>query len=1127
MIERPRMQTGRPDLAADLSANARTVLEKRYLIRDAEGKVAETPEELFWRVATAVASVEKDSAEWADRFYRFLVSLDFVPNSPCLMNAGRRLGQLFACFVLPVSDAIASGADDGIFDTIRSTAVIHQSGGGTGFDFSHLRPEGSIVASTRGRSSGPISFMRVFNAATNAIHQGGFRRGANMGILRVDHPDILDFIRLKSDLREMTNFNLSVGVTDAFVRAVRGDQPHLVTDLATGRSFPLRAKTRDAEGAVTGYETKEWSAREVFDLIVRRARDTGEPGVIFLDRINDFNPTPHVGRMEATNPCVTGDTRVWVEEAGWIPIRELMGRAPSIATSGGFRKATRVVRTGVKPVFRLRTHEGFELRLTEDHRVTTDRGDVPTSELQPGDRVRLLEIAPPSVDRESPGARLGEVVGWLTGDGHFTLHEVDKPTAVLSFYGADKKGCADRLLESVRTLVGDSSLRLNPVDSRDLAYVRSSRLRSFLAERGIGEDCKRRLPEAVWRGGPDLIAGYLRALFSADGSVQGRIAKGLSVRLASNEAPLLRDVQVLLLSLGIRSVLYTNRRVACRRLLPDGRGGVREYECAAQHELVVSRASLPAFAKTVGFLLAGKEDALQSALASYVRGPYRESPFATVSEIEADGEEDVYDLTEPETNHFVAQGILVHNCGEQPLLPFEACNLGSIHLSRFVGPDQRFQWERYADAIRLGVRFLDDVIDANLYPKEQIEAIVKGNRKIGLGLMGWADLLYRLEIRYDSDEALAFARTLMKFTKEEGWKASMELSRERGPFPNFEGSLFTTERDHPYFAEVWREETRKLGRPAPIRNATITTIAPTGTISIIAGASGGIEPLFSLAFHRNVLNGEQLLEVNPVFTAVAKREGFWKPELVERIAREGTAHGIEEIPARWRNVFVCAHDVAPEWHMRMQAAFQEYTDNAVSKTVNFPESATVEDVRRVYELALDLGVKGVTVYRDGSRAQQPMALARGNGGAGKRPVPEQAEGKRYRVPTNLGKAYVTITEDAQGPREVFTSIGKCGSDISALSEAICRVVSTALGYGVPMQELAEQLLNITSQPVPWNGGWVKSLPDAIGQAMMRYLRAKSDVAGKATGFLCPECGASLRFEEGCSGGKCTCGFSRC
>ncbi|MBI4563680.1 MAG: adenosylcobalamin-dependent ribonucleoside-diphosphate reductase [Planctomycetes bacterium] len=589
----------RPDLSLPLTENARTVLQHRYLKRDEEGRIVETPEDLFWRVASAAAAAEADPEPAAEAFYRALASLEFIPNSPALMNAGRDLGQYFACFVLPVKDTLASEAGDGIFDSIRAAAIIHKSGGGTGFSFSHLRPAGTRVRSTHGTTSGPISFMRVFNAATEAIHQGGFRRGANMGILRVDHPDILDFINLKRNLREMTNFNLSVGITDAFLDAIRDGRPHAVFEPHTGRTASLR----DSEG-------REWTSREVWDLIIQRAWESGEPGLAFLDRINSFNPTPQLGPMEATNPC-----------------------------------------------------------------------------------------------------------------------------------------------------------------------------------------------------------------------------------------------------------------------------------------------------------------------------------------------------------------------GEMPLLPFEACNLGSINVSKFVAGED-IDWPRLARAIRLAVRFLDDVIDINRYPLPQIERLVKANRKIGLGLMGWADLLFLLGWRYDGEPALALARRLARFFKEEGWMASMELAKERGPFPNYAGSLFTTgPQDHPYFADVWKRSRR------PLRNATVTTIAPTGTISIIAGCSGGIEPLYALSFSRQVLGGRTLPEVHAYFREVARREGFWSERLMARILAEGTCRNIPDVPTRWKDIFVCAYDVPPEGHLRMQAAFQEFTDNAVSKTVNFPEHATPEDVRKVFELAIQLGVKGVTVYRSRSRADQPMAPA--------------------------------------------------------------------------------------------------------------------------------------------------------
>jgi ribonucleoside-diphosphate reductase alpha chain len=763
----------RPAVGVRLSENALKVLEKRYLQKDDRGRVVETPEELLWRVAAHVASAErlygaddKRLADLAEKFYRQMAALEFLPNSPTLMNAGRSLGQCFACFVLPVADAITDPKDEGIFDTIRSAAAIHQTGGGTGFSFSRLRPEGALVASTHGRASGPVSFMRVFNAATNAIHQGGFRRGANMGILRVDHPDILDFINVKSDPHEMTNFNLSVAVTDEFLRAVRGNLKHYVVEPHSGRKYPLRDKVRDADGNVTGAGDREWTARELFDLIVRRAWESGEPGLFFVDRVNQFNPTPPLGDIEACNPC-----------------------------------------------------------------------------------------------------------------------------------------------------------------------------------------------------------------------------------------------------------------------------------------------------------------------------------------------------------------------GEQSLLAWEACNLGSVNLSRFVepsggvasatSPESRIRWKALGDAIALGVRFLDNMIDVNLYPKPQIEEVVRGNRKIGLGLMGWADMLFQLGLRYDSEAALGLARTVARFFKEESWKASMELARERGPFPNYAASAYV--RGHPYFSA-----------PQPLRNAMVTTVAPTGTISILAGCSAGIEPLFSLAFVRQVLNGERLLEVHPYFREVAEREKFASPELFERLLREGSCQAVAEIPALWRHVFVCAHDVAPEWHVRMQAAFQDFVDNGVSKTVNFPEQATPDDVRRVYELAVDLGVKGVTVYRDLSRAAQPMALrpaARPGERPDRRPVPDTAKAARYRYPTNLGKAYITITEDEKGPREIFTNLGKCGSDISALAEALSRVISAALGYGVPPEELARQLLDITSQPVPFDGGWVKSLPDAVGRAILRHLGRAPEAVVRAPGALCPDCGSPLRFEEGCF--KCPCGYSKC
>lgn len=684
----------RPDVPVTLTPNARSVLEKRYLLKDEHGRTAETAEEMLWRVAIHVALAERlygageaRVQETAIRFYRMMAALDFLPNSPSLMNAGRRLGQYFACFVLPVADAIIDDKDEGIFDTLRSAAFIHKTGGGTGFDFSRIRPEATRVDSTQGRASGPLSFMKVFNAATDAIHQGGFRRGANMGILRVDHPDILDFINAKGRPGELTNFNLSVAVTDEFLRSLRGNLKHYVVDPHTGRKTPLREKTRDAEGNLAGYGDAEWTARDLYDLVVRRSWESGEPGLFFVDRANRYNPTPAAGEITATNPC-----------------------------------------------------------------------------------------------------------------------------------------------------------------------------------------------------------------------------------------------------------------------------------------------------------------------------------------------------------------------GEQALLPWEACNLGSINLSRFVepagvlgtatSPESRIRWKALADTAALAVRFLDDVIDVNAFPKPQIEEVVKANRKVGLGVMGWADMLFRLGVPYESPQALSLARTVMRFVRDEGWKASQELARERGPFPSWPSS-------------AWAAGHRYFSAGAPMRNAMVTTVAPTGTISILAGCSAGIEPLYSLAFVRQILNGERLPEVHAYFQEIAEREKFASPELTARLVREGSCRAIEEVPVRWREIFACAHDVTPEGHLRMQEAFQESTDNAVSKTVNFPAEATVEDVRRVFDHAIEGGVKGITVYRDRSRKVQPMALK----------------------------------NDPEAPAEAASS--------GRLSEAVGRLVALALARGASADEVGRAL---------------EATPVRDAEA-------------------CPECGALLRYEEGCT--KCPCGYSRC
>ncbi|HET7499531.1 MAG TPA: ribonucleotide reductase N-terminal alpha domain-containing protein [Kofleriaceae bacterium] len=929
-------------MLATLTDNALAVLRARYLARE-DRVVVETPDQLFSRVARHISEAEAAMGATPDEiararatFERMMSSLEFLPNSPTLMNAGRPLGQLAACFVVPVDDSTT-----GVFEAVRWAAEIQKTGGGTGFSFSRLRPAGDRVASTGGTASGPVALMQVFNVATEAIKQGGTRRGANMGMLRVDHPDILDFIAIKLDPSRMRNFNLSVAVTDAFMAAARSGAPGASYDLVNPR---------------TGQVAGTLEARRVLDAIANAAWACGDPGLVFIDRVNDAQPTPDLGAIEATNPCVTGDTRIWVESRGLVPIADLVGTTPRVATLDGdrvvFRRATLVAPTGVRPICRLTAVEGLELRLTADHRVWTERGDTPAGDLQRGDRVRLMVGDPPRVvDRESGDARMGELVGWLTGEGHFTHQAGGKPAAVLAFHGRDRVQAAPRVLDTARTLLGDRSLDLSRSDALDLASLRSQRLFHALRERGVEARCKREIPETIWRGNDAMVAGYLRGLLSASGTVHGSSARGVS--LAGNELGILRGAQQLLLRLGIRSVLHEHRRSETTRILPDAAGALHEHRCVAQHELVITRASLRVFGDVVGFMVQGKADQLRALLEASAGGPSKEGGWVTVSEVVLEGEAEVFDLTEPTTSHFFAGGLLVHNCGEQPLLPFESCTLGSIDLGRFVVTGE-LDWARLGATIHDAVRFLDDVIEANHYPLIEIERATKATRKIGLGVMGWADALVALGIPYDAPGALALAGQVAAFLERESLAASVALAERRGPFPAWRGSR-------------WERAGHR-----PLRNATTTTIAPTGTISIIAGCASGIEPLYALAYRRNVLDGAELVEINPQFRRLAAERGFASDALFAAVALHGGVRGRSDVPDDVQRVFPTAHEIDVEAHVRMQAAFQRHVHAAVSKTINLHREATPLDVKAAYQLAYELGCKGITVYRDGSREGQVL-----------------------------------------------------------------------------------------------------------------------------------------------------------
>jgi ribonucleoside-diphosphate reductase alpha chain len=1105
--------------APSLNPNAEVVLAKRYLRKGEDGKPTENPAGMFWRVAANIAAEEGkyENSPWrvrdlAGAFYDLMTSYRFLPNSPTLMNAGTPLGQLAACFVLPVGDSMGE-----IFDGVKHAAMIHKSGGGTGFSFSRLRPKNSMVGSTGGVASGPVSFMKIFNTATEQVKQGGARRGANMGILRVDHPDIHEFITAKERETELNNFNISVALTEEFMKAVEKDA-----------EYELRAPH-------TKEVVEKAKAKEVFELLAQKAWESGDPGIVFLDRINRDNPTPEQGEIESTNPCVTADTFVLTTQ-GPRRVAELVGRRFTAVVSGrpydsgehGF------FATGRKEVFSLKTREGHSIRLTADHpvlraasitRKSIAKEWVPAGDLSPGDKIVLGDHRELGAWPGKHGADEGYLIGLLVGDG-----TLKKDKAVISVWPEQKAANGESTPNSVMNAALECAQALpyrsdfkgwRKIEGRGEYRLSLARLKAVCEDLGMAPGNKTITPQ-LEECSSDFCSAFISGLFDADGSVQGAMEKGVSIRLAQSDLHGLQAVQRILLRLGISSTIYQDRRPSGEAVLPDGKGGARSYPTRAQHELVIAKDNLIAFAERIGFRDEKKNARLQTAVSSYSRGAYRERFMATFDSLTAAGEEEVYDVRIPGANCFDANGLVAHNCGEQPLLPYEACNLGSINLAKFHDPGAKdgIGWDGLEETIALCVRFLDDVIDASRYPLPEIEEKVRKNRKIGLGVMGWADLLFQLGVSYDSQAALDLGERMMRFIRDAAWSASKELAAERGPFPAYEQSVYAK---------------RNLG---PYRNATVTTIAPTGTLSIIAGCSSGVEPLFALSFSRHVLDGEKLVEVNPHFEQALRDTESWSKALMQDVAEKGTVRDMDHVPEDIRRVFVTAMDVRPIWHLKMQAAFQKHTDNAVSKTVNLPNEATVEEIREIYRSAYEYGCKGVTVYRSGCKSAQVLCTGDGAKKEGKevrngsvvRSRPDVVYGFTRKMETGLGTLYLTVNEADNRPFEVFATIGKSGRSVTAKAEAIGRLVSLALRSNVPVADIVEQLEGIGGEhPVFQRKGMVLSIPDAIAKVFSERYLGRDRLPKQGSHLAqptCPDCGGELVFQEGCY--MCAaCGFTKC
>ena len=1002
-----------------ITENAKQVLEKRYLSKDETGKVQEDIPGMFRRVAHTVAQAERAYVPKEDRslavinaqeaFYKMMSELNFLPNSPTLMNAGRPLGQLSACFVLPVEDSM-----DGIFDSIKNTAIIQKSGGGTGFSFSRLRSTGSTVRSTGGVASGPVSFMKAFNSATETVKQGGTRRGANMGILRVDHPDILEFITCKNDTNELNNFNLSIGVTEAFMKAVAIGADYELVD-------PHSKKV-----------TSTLNAKDVFQKIVDSAWQNGEPGIVFLDRINRDNPTPDLGEIESTNPCVEGSTRVLTDK-GYFPIKEIAEKGGPVRVWNGecFSEVTPRETGRNQQMTRVVFSDGSTLICTLYHKfILTDGTRVDAKDLRKG----------------------------------MELVQYDLP--VMEGGGENDCGSLRECQEGVWV----------PTPQHPIG-IRISWLTTIIGWCGLGRPTLR-------KEGITFFVSGLDNLYKA---------------------------QAVLHSLGCFCRIFKAKR------------GIYGLEIPPVSLKQLMRLGL----KVDGLTEADIADA----------GPYRISVASICPYHKC---RQVYCFTEPLRHAGVFNGILTGNCGEQPLLPYEACNLGSINLLNHVKKSLNgyvVDEEKLNMTVQTAVRFLDDVIDVNQYPLPAIAEMTRSTRKIGLGVMGFADMLLKLGIPYNSQKAVDIAQHTMRLINNVAWHTSRQLAEKRGPFPAY--------------------STQSRVPNGPTRNATVTTIAPTGTLSIIAGVSSGIEPVFAFTYIRNVMDNAHLVEVNPILEEMLCDRGLNTPELMREISEKGSLAHVDGIPEYIKQIFVCAHDVAPEWHVKMQAAFQQFTDNAVSKTVNFPNTATREDVAKVYRLAYEQGCKGVTIYRDGSRDSQVLNIGDVNDGIKDtpaygtvlpRPRPAVTSGFTEKVKIGCGNLYISVNQDEQGICEVFTNTGRAGACPSQ-SEASARLVSVAIRSGMDPHEIINQLKGIRCPSCLRNEGvHVTSCPDAIARALEKALSGKDQptswlstgpLTGKykktspemtATQSLhtkfCPECRSALTHEGGCVICQ-NCGFSKC
>ena len=1141
----------------------------KYRLKGADGlPVDRTIEDTWERVAHAAAAVEPEAtrAHWAQQFKTVMADLAFLPAGRILAGAGTgRAVTLFNCFVMGrLEDDLGA-----IFESVKEAARTMQQGGGIGQDFSTLRPKGAPVQSIGADASGPVSFMDVWDAMCRTIMSAGARRGAMMATLRCDHPDIEAFIDAKADATRLRNFNLSVLVTDAFVRAVRKDEAwNLVFGGKIYRTLPARA---------------------LWERMMRATYDYAEPGVVFIDRINALNNLSYCETISATNPCVPKGTWVHTSE-GPRQVADLLGRPFRARVHGQDHDSAPegFFRTGQKAVVRLETAEGFALRLTRDHRVqrfarlSRHAGETEwcaAGELWPDDLVVLNDHAANPVWDGEFTLEEGYLLGLLVGDGTLKADKavlsVWQPSMAVNATSVSGPSCVmDEALRAARMLPHRSDFAgWIPVPGRHEHRLALAALKHLAEQVGMQPGDKAVTP-AMERGSSAFHRGFLRGFFDADGSVQGSQQKGVSVRLAQSDLPRLQAVQRMLLRLGVVSSIYHHRRPASVSRLPDGRGGHALYPTKSQHELVVSGENLFRFREQVGFIDGGKRRRLDGALAGYKRAANRERFAVRVAAVVEDGVEDVYDVQVPGINAFDANGFVAHNCGEQPLPPYGACLLGSINLARLV--ERPFALDAGLDEARLqslvatATRFLDNVIDISNYPLPAQAAEAQAKRRIGLGVTGLADALILLGVRYGSPAAVGLGSRWMALIEAAAYRASAGIAREKGPFPLFDREPFLATPGAQRLPQDVRDDIARHG----IRNGLVTSIAPTGTISLLAGnVSSGVEPVFDFRYERRIL----------------ARDGTARTETVEDYAHAlyRARFGAD---APLTDAFVTAEQLAPSAHLAMQAALQAHVDSSISKTINCPADLSFEAFKDIYLEAYDLGLKGCTTFRPNavtgavlSRAEPARPAAVPPAAMLPAPEPERhgevvymtqprerdgiLAGFTYKLrwPSSDHAMYITINDIEQGgpgaggsaprrrPFEIF--INSKNLEHYAWTVALTRMISAIFRRGGDVSFVVEELKAVFDpQGGQWMGGrYVPSLLAAIGQViethMIRtgFLVAPAEPASEAgaarkalaagegrptgnelrRGKPCPRCNnLSLHREEGCW--VChSCGYSKC